>query len=235
MGNDFLNKDLPYVIINMAMSADGKIATENREVHSFGSRYDIENLYKLRATADAVMCGARTVESEGVILGVGGERYRKLRLRHGLRECHLRIIVSGSLSISPELPIFKSKISPIIILTTESVNGKRANLFSHTGANIVRCGFDKIDFIKALKILKDQWGVKTLLCEGGGSLNSALFNIGVVKELYLTICPLIFGGKSAPTIADGDGIASLKNAVKLSLISKKRVCEELFLRYRVIG
>ena len=71
---------LPFVFVNMAMTADGKIATANRAVHSFGSARDLAHLYELRATADAVMCGARTVEISGTILGTGGGKFRKRRL-----------------------------------------------------------------------------------------------------------------------------------------------------------
>ena len=63
------NSKLPFVFVNMAMTADGKIATANRAVHSFGSQRDLAHLYELRATADAVMCGARTVKISETILG----------------------------------------------------------------------------------------------------------------------------------------------------------------------
>ena len=109
---------LPFVLVNMAMTADGKIATANRWVHSFSSERDLEHLYELRATADAVMCGARTVEISRSILGTGGEKFRKLRLKRGLAEYNLRVIVSGSGSINPRAEIFKKQFSPVIILTT---------------------------------------------------------------------------------------------------------------------
>ncbi len=65
---------LPFVFVNMAMTADGKIATANRAIHSFGSARDLAHLYGLRATADAVICGARTVEISRSILGTGGRK-----------------------------------------------------------------------------------------------------------------------------------------------------------------
>ena len=102
----------------MAMTADGKIATANRAVTSFGSAHDLDHLYELRATADAVMCGARTVELSQSILGPGGEKFRRRRLKHGLAEFNLRVIVSGSGSIDPGAAIFKKKFSPLIVLTT---------------------------------------------------------------------------------------------------------------------
>src|SRR5215831_19293529 len=97
---------LPFVFINMAMTADGKIATVNRTVHSFGSARDLAHLYELRATADAILCGARTVEISDATLGNGGEKYRRRRLKNGLTEYPLRVIVSGSGSIDTSARIF---------------------------------------------------------------------------------------------------------------------------------
>jgi riboflavin biosynthesis pyrimidine reductase len=75
--------------------------------------------------------------------------------------------------------------------------------------------------------------VRRLLCEGGGELNAALFQAGLVNELHLTICPVLLGGRAAPTIADGAGIKQLAHACRLSLRSMRRVGDELFLVYRV--
>src|SRR5208337_187716 len=117
---------LPFVLVNMAMTADGKIATANRAVHSFGSARDLKHLYELRATADAVMCGARTVEISQSILGTGGEKFRWRRLKNGLTEYNLRVIASGSGSINPAAEVFQKRFSPVIILTTARIS--KANL-----------------------------------------------------------------------------------------------------------
>ena len=109
----------------MAMTADGKIATANRAVHSFGNARDLRHLYELRATADAILCGARTVEISDSILGNGGENFRKLRLKNGLAEFPVRVIVSGSGSINPAARIFQKKFSPIIVLTTHRASAKK--------------------------------------------------------------------------------------------------------------
>src|SRR5690349_20379467 len=93
--------DRPFVFINMAMTADAKIATANRAISSFGSKRDQEHLYELRATANAVMAGARTVDSNEIKLGPGGARFRQLRLCNGLAEFNLRVVVSGSGTIDP--------------------------------------------------------------------------------------------------------------------------------------
>ena len=73
-----------------------------------------------------------------------------------------------------------------------------------------------------------------MLCEGGSELNGALFRAGLVNELHLTICPKIFGGRDAPTIADGPRVLKLADATLLRLRSMKPVGDELFLVYEVL-
>jgi riboflavin-specific deaminase-like protein len=226
---------LPFVLVNMAMTADGKIATANRAVHSFSSQRDLEHLYELRATADAVMCGARTVEISRSILGTGGEQFRKLRLRRGLREYNLRVIVSGSGSINPRAAIFQKNFSPIIILTTNRASKTKLRSLRTIADEVKICGKREINFAAALRWLRAKWGVKRLLCEGGGELNDSLFRADLVDELHLTICPKIFGGGKAPTVADGKGFSRLAEATQLQIKSFKRVGNEAFAVFRRKG
>ncbi len=212
----------------MAMTADGKIATANRAVHSFGSARDLAHLYELRATADAVICGARTVEISQSILGAGGEKFRRQRLKRGLAEYNLRVIVSGGGSIDPSAEIFQKRFSPIVVLTTERASAKKLKLLRELADEVKICGENEINFRAALIWLRTKWNVKRLLCEGGGELNDALFRAGLVDEINLTICPQIFGGRNAPTIADGIGFQRLMHAEKFELTSLKRKRDELF-------
>ncbi|MFZ0829403.1 MAG: dihydrofolate reductase family protein [Verrucomicrobiia bacterium] len=223
---------LPYVLVNMAMTADGKIATANRAVTSFGSARDHEHLLELRASVDAVMAGARTVDSAAITLGPGPARFRRQRLKNKLAEYNLRVLVSGSGSVNPGAEVFKHRFSPLLILTTQRAS--KAKLFRlQAVADEVRiCGRSDINFRAALRWLRRKWGVKRLLCEGGGELNEALFRAGLVDEVYLTICPKIFGGREAPTIADGKGFRRLAAAVPFQIKSFKRVGNEVFATFR---
>jgi riboflavin-specific deaminase-like protein len=222
------NSKLPFVFVNMAMTADGKIATANRAVHSFGSARDLQHLYGLRATADAVMCGAQTVEISQSILGTGGEKFRKRRLKNSLAEYNLRVIVSGSGSIDPKAEVFQKKFSPVIVLTTGRAPEEKLKRLGAVAGEVKICGRTEINFRNALHWLREKWNVKRLLCEGGGELNDALFRAGLVDEVHLTICPKIFGGRQAPTIADGSGVDDLKNAAGFRLCSARRIKDELF-------
>ena len=220
---------LPFVLVNMAMTADGKIATANRAVSTFGSPRDHEHLLELRATADAVMAGARTVDSAKVNLGPGPARFRRQRIKRGLAEYNLRIIVSRTGTVNPDAEIFRHTFSPILILTTRRASESKLKKLRSLADEVKICDAKEINFRQALCWLRDKWGVQRLLCEGGGELNDALFRAGLVDEVNLTICPKAFGGRTAPTIADGVGFQQLADAARFKIKSMKRVGEELFL------
>ncbi len=213
----------------MAMTADGKIATANRAVSSFGSARDHEHLLELRATADAVMCGARTADLNAINLGPGPVRFRRARLRRGLAEYNLRVLVSGSATINPAAEIFRHRFSPIIILTTGRALSARLKALRRVADEVKVFGEREVHLGVALRWLKRTRGVNRLLCEGGGELNDALFRAGLVDELHLTVCPKIFGGRHAPTIADGLGFPNLATATRFELQSSRRVGDEMFL------
>jgi riboflavin-specific deaminase-like protein len=221
-----------FVLVNMAMTADGKIATANRAVSSFGSRHDHDHLLELRATADAVMCGARTADMNAINLGPGAAKFRKMRLKRGLAEYNLRIIVSGSGSVNPQAEIFKHRFSTVIILTTQRASKAKLEKLRELADDVKVCGKTKINFHAALRWLHRRWGIKRLLCEGGGELNGEMFRSGLVDELHLTVCPKVFGGRSAPTIADGAGFLKLADAAQFELKSAKRIGDEMFLVFR---
>jgi len=212
----------------MAVTADGKIATSNRAVSSFGSAQDHEHLLELRATVDAVMAGARTVASAPINLGPGPAKFRQLRRRRGLAEYNLRVVVSGDGWLNPRAEIFRHRFSPIIVLTTRRAAPTRLRRLRAVANEVKVCGKNKINLRAALCWLRAKWGVKRLLCEGGGELNAALFKAGLVDELHLTICPKIFGGRDSPTIADGSGFHQLAKATPLQIRSCKRVGNEIF-------
>ena len=80
----------------------------------------------------------------------------------------------------------------------------------------------------ALRWLRAKWNVKRLLCEGGGGVHGSMVRARLINELHLTICPQIFGGRQAPTIAEGTDVLKLANAAQFRLTSVKRLGDELF-------
>lgn len=222
----------PRILLNLAITADGKIATANRKVVSFGSRRDQEHLYELRATVDAVICGARTVLESQATLDAGPARFRALRRRRGLADQPLRVVVSGSAKVSPSAPLWRRRAGPVIVLSTCAAPADRLRRLNRLGACIGIFGQASLDLPAALGWLRQEWNIRRLLCEGGGRLNAALFRAGLVDELHLTLCPLIVGGAAAPTLADGPWPANLSEAITARLHSRRQHQDELFVVYR---
>jgi len=223
----------PFVFINMAMSADGKIASANRAVNQLGSRRDFEHLLELRATADAVITGAGTLKAQpDITLGPGSARYKKVRRANSLSSAPLRILVSGSGQLNPKAKIFQTTGAPIIVITTQRMGRTRRSTLAQTGAHVRACGSTKVDFRRALEWLQSEWDVDHLLCEGGGRLNASLLAADLVDEIHLTLCPTILGGKTAPTIADGPIAKTLPDAKNFQLKEITRAPKEAFLIYR---
>lgn len=188
---------------------------------------------ELRTRADAVMAGARTVDRYPALLGPGAKRRRDKRKRLGLAAYNLRIVVTGAGTLDTSAEIFKHRFSPIIVLTSERISERNLRKLRGVADEVQVFGRNEVDFVKALEWLRARWKVKRLLCEGGGAVNEALFRAGVVDEMYLTVCPVIFGGRDAPTLADGLGVKRLADATQLKLKSWRHVGDELFLVFRV--
>ena len=232
--NSKSGSQLPFVYLNVATTADGKIAPTHHKYVQFSSDYDQKLLLELRTRADAVMCGASTINSFPIDLGPGGKKYRAMRLKNGLAEYNLRIVVSGSARVDPNAEVFKYKFSPLIVLITDRAPRVRVKKLEATGAIVRSFGKETIDFKAACRWLYSEWKVKRLLCEGGGEVNWGLLDAGVVNEIYHTLCPVILGGRNAPTMADGEGVTKLSDALKLKLKSCQRIGDEFYLVHQVL-
>lgn len=226
--------ELPFVTVNVAITADGKLAPDSRHFVPFGSKRDRELMMELRSRSDAVMSGARTVDLGKVDLGPGGKNYQEKRLQSGRAEYNLRVIASGSASLNPEAYIFRKRFSPIILLTSEAAPKSRLKRLSALVDDLFLSPGASIDFRAALIWLREKWKVKDLLCEGGGEINASILRAKLAKEIYVTICPVLFGGRRAPTMADGAGIERLADSTHVKLVRRELVNGELFCVYRIL-
>ena len=215
----------PFMFINMAMTADGKIASTNRKVTTFGSRADHQRLLDLRAKADAILTGSGTRYAlPNISLGPAPKQ----------KSAPVRVIVSGSGQVNAQHTIFRTPGAPVIVLTSERILARRLKELKQAADAVYVCGANNVDFEAAFEFLREHHGVKRVLCEGGGRLNDSLLRAGVVDEVNLTICPLILGGQDAPTIADGIGFGQLDDAAQFKLHTRKQVADEIFLTYRTV-
>ncbi len=224
----------PFVFINAAVSADGKLAPDDRCFVPFTSHFDFRWMYSLRTRADAVLSGARTVSSGTVSLDSGGPRYTKARLKAGRSTTLLKVIASGRALLDPTLPVFEDLASRVLLLTTSSADPRRLARLRPVLADIHISAGSTIDWIAAMRWLAEQHRVESLVCEGGGEVNGGMIRAGLVDEVHLTLAPVLFGGRDAPTLADGYSPEFLSSAAKFKLKNAFRRGNEMFLSYSAI-
>ena len=187
----------PFVTANFAVTADGRISTRSFTPSDFSSKRDKRRLVQIRASCDAVLVGARTLAADTMTLGIPGIRGKVPPLR---------VIVSNSGRIAPTLRVFKTPGAPIVIFTTTKMPAKTRNALAPF-ADIFIHATPTVDLALALAILRADYGVKRLVCEGGGTLLREFAAAGLLDELHVTLCPLVFGGRAAPTLTGEIGRA----------------------------
>lgn len=232
----------------MAMTADGKVSgprerTESNEsipksqsMSEFGSQHDHARLLRIRSTMDAVICGRHTIEAGAIDMGPGPSKYINMRKKNGLSPFNKRIVVSASGQVDPACHIFQKTFSPILIATTRlGLSSCVLQFKSLPWVEVRAFGASEIDLNELTAWLKEQWDVNRLILEGGGTLNDAFFRHSLVDEIYLTICPLIFGGNTNSTVSDGEGFQNLKDATRFKCIEKKCINGEMFLRFLTLN
>src|SRR5215468_4020765 len=220
----------PFVSATFAMTVDGKITTRGFTGVDFTSREDKQFLFQQRALADAVVVGHSTLKKDNVKLGVS-EDLRAVRLKRGQTPAPLRVIVSGEGKIDSELKIFQSEISPILIFSTKRMP---KDVRSELRDPKIGLHFDDkgVDLREMLNILRHDYKVKRVACEGGPILFRSMLERGLIDELNLTIAPYLFGGAEAPTLI-GLSNEFLPSSVHCVLKNMRVVGDECFLTYRI--
>ncbi len=190
------SKALPYVIINVAATADGKIDTVERRGAPISSERDRERVDELRASVDAVMVGGRTLHAEDPRLNVRSVTLQESRLARGEPRHPAKVAITSGFRLPPDSRFLTHGPARVILFLPGSLTPKPID-----NVEVYPCD-DVGDAMRQLARL----GIRRLLVEGGGTLNYELFRLGMVDELQLYVAPLIFGGASAPTLADGTGL-----------------------------
>lgn len=219
----------PFVFINSAMSADGKISSFEHSQVRISGQADKARVDLLRAESDAIMVGVGTVLADDPSLRVKSQSSRQARRMKGWREDPLRII-ADSLARTP--PSAKILGPGCIVGVTSSAPQQRLERLSSTRSEIIVCGKERVDLAELFSQLFDR-GVKRLMVEGGATLNWSLLNLGLVDEIYVYMGAMIIGGENAPTLVDGPGFK--EHFPRLTLCSVQRLDEGVLLKWRVPG
>ena len=206
----------PFVFINVAMTADGKIDTFQRKGSAISSPRDKERVDQLRAGADAVMVGGKTLLDEDPKLTVKLEALRAERVRRGLSPNPVKVGVVTQATIKEDSQFLNAGPADIVIFTTGRTSMRYLSLLTSRGVDVYVDDEKQVNLRKALTTLKEI-GIDRLMVEGGGRLNFELLRLGLVDEVSAYVAPMIFGGESAPTMAAGAGLERSK-AIPLKLI-----------------
>lgn len=189
----------PFVLAHFAVTADGKISTRAFTPAQSTTRAERRRLQETRAAADAILTGHGTVETDNTDMGLSAKDLREAREAKGLPPAPIRVMVSNSGRVDLDGKVFSYSASPLVVFSTSRMPerlrarvARKADLFIFPGQTV--------DLPAALKILREDFGVKRLVCEGGGGLLRALAERDLVDGIRLTVAPKVLGGRFAPTL-----------------------------------
>jgi 5-amino-6-(5-phosphoribosylamino)uracil reductase len=214
----------------LAMTADGKIADFQKSPPTFGSKRDYAHLEEQMALADVVLVGSGTLKDGGETVLVSRPELIQARIERGQTPQPIQIICSRTGKIDRELPFFSQPISRWLITTNIGATGW-LDLHKFDRVLVCETPAGDIDW-QAVTSQLTELSIKNICFLGGSELAASLFAANFIDELWLTICPFIYGGSAAPSPVSGSGFTP-ELAPRLELLTVDRVEQELFLHYRV--
>ncbi|RYD17623.1 MAG: hypothetical protein EOP88_25595 [Verrucomicrobiaceae bacterium] len=205
----------PWISVNFAISADGKISSAEKRPSGWTSEADHQRLLELRAGADALLVGKGTLVADNMTMTVPGKAVQPLRC-----------IVSRSGALDPDHPVFKKAGGDIHLCVTGNNEVTTAGVTVHQQS--------LPDF---LSTLHTSLGVRSLHCEGGGELVNELMELDAIDEFHLTLAGhTVFGGRNAPTVTGIPGSFPRKSLnFELTRFEPVPGTGECFLSYRRLG
>ena len=225
--------DRPYIIMNMVMSADGKVVIEGTEA-GIGSKTDQRLMRELRVNADAVLNGANTLRASGASSRLGDEGLEALRIANGKPRFPLAVALSRSGNLPLDKIFFTARDFDAVVYLSDAAPAERREAIAATGRPVhsVPAGGE---IAAMLKHMRQELGARVLLVEGGPTVNAQMYALGVVDEYFLTLGPVIVGGRDTLTAVEGEAAFSRDDVKHLQLVAAipNPETNEVYVRYRV--
>ncbi len=208
----------PRVVINAAMSVDGKIAFYDGRPAKLSNADDTARVHRLRAEADAILVGVGTVLKDDPKLTVKPE--------HSKGRNPLRVILDSDGKTPDHAHVLDGAADTLVATTLDCTR-------EFARAQVFRAGKDEVDLVALLDHLT-QRGVKFLLVEGGSTVIWSLLRQRLADELKVFVASTVLGGHAAPTLTGGPGVRSLEESFRLDLVKAERLGDGLLLEYTVV-
>jgi 2,5-diamino-6-(ribosylamino)-4(3H)-pyrimidinone 5'-phosphate reductase len=213
----------PHVILNAAMTLDGKIATQTGSSEISGPE-DLKRVHQIRKNSDAIMVGINTVL-------VDDPRLTVHKISSNPSDNPLRVVIDSKARTPLDARILNNDAPTVIAVSKKAPMSKVEKL--REKVEVIICGDNQVDLEELMKKLKIK-GINTLMLEGGSTLNFSMFEHNLIDEVKVCIAPMIVGGKNAKTLVDGDGFDFMASAIKLELKKSYNLGKDLILEYIVL-
>ena len=215
-----MEKSNIHVILSAAISIDGKISTRTND-SKISSKEDSIRLHKLRSKVDAILIGKNTLLQDDPLLTV----------RHTKGKNPIRVILDskGTIPITSKIIKTSSEI-PTIIVVSKKITDKNLLKLKKLPVEIIISGENSVNLKLLMKKLSTK-KIKTILVEGGGTVNWEFVKNNIFNELIVTLSPYLIGGNDSISFVEGKGFAKITNSPKLKLKSIKRLKNYLVLNY----
>ncbi|HEX9410336.1 MAG TPA: bifunctional diaminohydroxyphosphoribosylaminopyrimidine deaminase/5-amino-6-(5-phosphoribosylamino)uracil reductase RibD [Actinomycetota bacterium] len=211
---------LPFVVLKMAASLDGKIAARDGSSRWITGEEARRDAHRLRAGSDAVVVGVGTALADDPSLTVRLDRYRGRQ--------PLRVVVDGRGRLPASATVLNGTALALVATTPSAPPGARA-AWEGRGADVLVLDPDEEGRVPlgGLMAALGKRDVQTVLIEGGATLGWSAVESGVVDRLVLYLAPKLLGGTSAPGVLGGDGVATITDALPLGIRSVEPIGEDL--------
>ncbi len=216
----------PWVCVNFAMSADGKLALPDRTKVEISSEEDMLRVHRLRASCDAILVGVATVVADDPKLHVSPRRVPD-------PPPLLKVVLDASGRTPANARLLDTPGDTLLA----TVEGTEAELRERFGDRAEARAFGQGPMVDIAGLVGYLFtlGVERLMVEGGGETIWSFISSGLVDEISCYVGPMVIGGDCSPTPSDGPGAQSLDQVVKMELLSAQRLGEGVWIRYQVTG
>lgn len=204
--NKFIVKKRPFITLKAASTLDGKIATHSLDSKWITSEDARRDVHQLRSENTAILVGVGTVIADDPELTA--------RIPNGRNP--VRIVLDSSLRIPLDAKLVTDHLADTWIFTKQHVDADKRTALERLGVSIFETsGQERVDLNDVVRMLGEK-SVSSLFIEGGGMVNAAFLENGLIDKVVLYFAPKLIGGRGAPTFLEGTGFELMKDAVELT-------------------